>query len=643
MADWTPDGARPIVDAGWKPDGARELALDTRAPVHVDPLEGVSWPERAFRGLEYGLGNTVLSALDLAKSAVGFGAAPTAQPAGWSDAAGTYKTLHDNEGGWRKTFRVPLLSDIAGDFTASPGSIGNLVGETVASAPAATIGGGMANEALRSLGANPAALNGIARLAALGATRAAEGGAQGAVLAGPDHRLAGLTLGALLSGAGGMAFDVAGNAARGFINPTPEAAALLGRGVPLSTGQLDPHGALNTTEQAGSHSVLGGTAINAARSAGARGWQDLALGEVGAPGFQVAPGSSLEDAFAQARESFKPAYDPIHGTPVPASIKGVKTADIIREAFRQATEDKGVMASRATRETVNDFLQNQASKIDDVRTFKAPGQAAPEASAGVAGEPNASATMAPPLMASSDLGIQAPISRWAETPLSEATGAARPKAMPVLQDELMTAAPLLNVRSAIRQAARAVEGQPGVDAAAHAALLNNAEGLLTSAIEKRLTPEAAEFLRATDARYAQLNQLEAAQKLAKLGEAGFTPEQLARIKLKGASAADVASGLRGDNLADIARLGRAVFENKAPNNGALPLKVPFGLAHLAGPIGALIQRPGVRAFLLGDLATQAGARSAADTIGGLVPNMLKRGDFSAGPNALLAPLEIQQR
>lgn len=536
---------------------------------------------------------------------------------------------------------VPSWVPLAGGATFTPGGIGNFTGEMAATAPLGGLAGGLAKKALAKTGLQALARLGAAeggQYAARAAVKLlplmAEGVSQGSLLAGPGRRLQGAieggafapTLGALLSGTGTLA--------RGFVRPTEEAAELMSRGVPLSVGQMNPGGVLSKIEEAGAHSALGGPTIQAARDAALPGLQRAVVREIGTPGFEAPKsgpikGGELQELF----DAFEPAYEPLKATKVPASVNGVPTGKILREAFKRVSEDNSTLAPDSTRSMVNRFLQDQASTLDRAPLFNESGEAlsaAPRAT---------SSTRA--LVPVSELRITAPVSQWAEAPLSEATAsmrsgaAAAPESARVMVDAYHTAEPLLKVRSEIRNKLRGLSG-PNADPAARE-MLSNAEGLVSDALNKRLGPEGAAKLQSVDQAYARYKVLEDAIARAGDSESGFTSAQLQAAVKKATPKGAYARG-GGGTLRDLAALGRAVLEDKSPKTGAIKQTLPFGLNHAAGPLGALLNGSG-RDFALGVTPTQRSVQTLMDLLRKASPGF----KFAPSPNAYLAPLEVDQR
>lgn len=229
------------------------------------------------------------------------------------------------------------------------GKVGNLIGETAATAlPAAgaTMGLGRMSAAAAAALKNPI-------------TRGAfEGAIQGGVMSDPGERgqgvLAGGALGAILP----AAMKGGGKLVHG-LKRTPEAQALLNKGVDLTPGQMNPGGMLNQAEEAW-QSVPGvGAVIKGARDNAQRSFQRAAIQEGAAPGAQIASGE-VADMLSAAYKSFEPLYDAAKGYPATAKIMNTAGPDVpLAQAFQRAAATQSVRADDAVRKSVAGWLRNQ--------------------------------------------------------------------------------------------------------------------------------------------------------------------------------------------------------------------------------------------------------------------------------------------
>jgi hypothetical protein len=240
-------------------------------------------------------------------------------------------------------------------MNTTPGKIGGMIGETAITAPlmagaggvAARLGGGVAAQVL----ANP-----IAR-------GVAEGAAQGALMGDPGER----GMGALVGGAtGGVlpALAAGGSKVVRGLSRTPEAQALLDRGVDLTPGQMNPHGIANHLEQTAESLPLVSGMVKGARANGERTFQQAVVREGAAPGAHLAPGN-VHEMLDTAYRSFEPLYDQAKGFPMKPVVMNARGPDIPLPALMQAAVgSKGTMANTATRRKVGAWLQNELTAFD---------------------------------------------------------------------------------------------------------------------------------------------------------------------------------------------------------------------------------------------------------------------------------------
>jgi hypothetical protein len=230
------------------------------------------------------------------------------------------------------------------------GKAGAFTGEVLATAPV----GGVVAAGGKRLGANV-----LGRLAAGGA---GQGAAEGALMSEGD-RLRGAAAGA----AGGVLLPWAGGkAARAVtrgVGASPAARRLMGQGVDLTPGQMNPDSMLGQIEEVSTNLPFVGPAIKKARENAVGDWQKAVTKQAGAPG--AAP-TSVDSAY----QSFGPAYDQAKGFPTSPSIMRTAGGDIplatfpqTRGAFERAARDPNVMADMAKRKQVNSWLQNKLTQL----------------------------------------------------------------------------------------------------------------------------------------------------------------------------------------------------------------------------------------------------------------------------------------
>ncbi|MGH9352342.1 MAG: hypothetical protein ACRD2G_09305 [Terriglobia bacterium] len=241
----------------------------------------------------------------------------------------------------------PLL-----DTTA--GKVGNFLGTTAITAP---FMGGLGGTAARAGGV-------LGKIAASTLGRGAlEGAGQGLLLSDPGQRVEGTLGGGLLGGALPGAGKLGGKLVKGLAR-TPEAQALLDRGIDLTPGLLRPESQRNASEEAAQSLPMVGAMISRARNNALRGYQQSAVSEAAAPGASI-PKGDVDDMLDKAYQSFQPLYDQAKGFPVKPIIMRTQGPDIpLNDAFRSAVTDKGVLASNQERSQVQSFLHNEATRFN---------------------------------------------------------------------------------------------------------------------------------------------------------------------------------------------------------------------------------------------------------------------------------------
>lgn len=166
---------------------------------------------------------------------------------------------------------------------------------------------------------------------------------------------------------------------------------------------------------------------------------------------------------------------------------------------------------------------------------------------------------------------------------------------------------LLDIRSAIRAEARAAAQTPGDTAASQ--LLQDADDVITKAIESQLPRNALSALKTADSKYADYKVLERAVARAKDKPGGFTATDLENAiaqTSRGPAAGGYARG-GGGPLRELSSDAKRAFEVRAPATGAR-------LAAIGLPAAAGAANPatlGVGAGILGLIGTQTGRRIAA--------------------------------
>lgn len=318
------------------------------------------------------------------------------------------------------------------------------------------------------------------------------------------------------------------------VTPTPEAAALLSKGVPLTTGQMAPESMLGRLEEASSKSAL--TGMEPQRRAAEGEWRNQTINQAAAPGAMPPSTGSTQERLADIYKGFEPAYDKIKGEPVYPAIHGAGTplqsSSTTPGAFDLAVNDPKVTATPDTRAAAKTFLDDQLGIL--------PG------------------------------------------------GAQRPNMV-----QPVDASDLLTIRSNIRKEIRSSKAG-GEDKLAR--LLGNAEQAITDTIGSQLSPESAQHLADTDRQYAKYMTMEDAAGRAG-PESEFTPKQLAAAVKKSAGKRATVQGNAGE-LQDAAQQADAVFGQRIPQNGMRGVVADVVPTRIAGPISRVANFPSVQAAML---------------------------------------------
>jgi hypothetical protein len=232
------------------------------------------------------------------------------------------------------------------------GTVGDVL-ETLPATMAAPEALGAAG--LSKLATNPYALSAI------------QGGLQGLLTADPGQRLQQGVVGAVT---GGLMHGL-GNAASGLVKGlarTPEAQALIDRGVTIPPGMLGPSGAGNKIEQALTHLPMLGSKIANARNAVPAQVADLMTQDAVAPGQTLPKGLPINEAVSQLQNGYDAAYDAaVHGYGAKPAIVRVKGGDIpLSKAFQSVANTPRQGLSADERAKLGQQLQDQLQAAIDV-------------------------------------------------------------------------------------------------------------------------------------------------------------------------------------------------------------------------------------------------------------------------------------
>ena len=424
-----------------------------------------------------------------------------------------------------------------------------------------------------------AATSGLARLGGVGARiagntfgrAAVQGAVQGAATAPPGSRLEGAGLGAVLSPALPLAGAAGGKVVQGLTR-TPEAQALLDRGVQLTPGQMNPTGKIvNRAEQAFTNlPIVGGTIANA-RAAAQPQYARAMVQDAMAPGAKLTTTSGdFNDLIAEGQQGFDQAYNstlrssvPGGGFPVTPKILNTSGPDTpLSKALSQLAATPRAGLTQAQRQGLGQQLQDQLNET--IAVAKRSG------------------------------GLQA--------------------------DDLQ------QLRSAFRDAARDVSP---IDNASRAqrGFWSDAQQTVTQALESQLPSKTSQALRDIDQQYSKFAIVRDVAKAAKDQPGGPTPAQFTNAIAQATPASTYAAG--GGWNRDLSKSARSVFQSTVPQTGAtgagiigpvmhglegagalaLGMHNPLALAGIGaglGTIGGAYTRPGLRA-----LAGQTGWQQAA--------------------------------
>lgn len=427
-----------------------------------------------------------------------------------------------------------LVGGAAATATRAPGLVGRAVQAAKTGAKVGAIAGAGASSGDTLTGIAGDAVGGAAGGAVLGPV---VGEAAGAVGRGV-RRLAGKSTQQIPGAAEVVTLEPAApNAVRRVVDarvtPTPEAVFLEKQGVPLTAGQRNPRSAIGQIEEASTSLRFTGPAISAQRDAAQRGWQNVVLSKGLPPGMKGIPRS---DAVSTQLDALYKGFEPAYGV-----VKGQSVYPAIHQG------GKGVPLQTFGK-SVGAFDQ---------------------------------AVSDPSVLA--DDATRATVKRFLDNELSRL-----PERKGAIQQ--VPAEDLMAVRSHIRDAWRMAKRQGKHDAAA---LLDNAEGAVTDALDSQLDPGLSAALRKTDAQYRNYKIIEDAVSRAGDSPSGFSPSMLTQAIKAASDRGSFArsTGRGGGDLRDLSKAGRVVFESRSPPTGARLLTVgPLG-EWVTGPITFAINRP----------------------------------------------------
>lgn len=406
---------------------------------------------------------------------------------------------------------------------------------------------------------------------------------------------------ALKSGGIAAAIPVAANTAtylggkliNGFVKPTAIAQLLRSKGVNLTLGQMNPSGAMAQMEDAATSLPGIGRTIEGQRDAAREGWQNAVLRAVrGDAPTTPLPGADTAEKLDNIYKSFEGAYAPAKEAEIiPQTAAGEPLRAIPAEPPAEAPPPRGA----ATLD-----MYGRPIPLRPV----APAPSAPGAASAF------DAAIDDPSVLATDQERGA-VRKYLNNQLS-----LLPEAVPGQSPGPVQAEKLLQLRSNIRQqAAQALKAQDFKTAA----LLDNAERVVSGSLESQLPPDALAALRKADEQYARYKTVERAQALAGDQLSGLTPARLSQAVKADTERGAYARGAGGD-LRDLASAGREAIDSRIPSTGVRVVTIkPLG--YFTGPLSAIGNFDSVKPFFLGETAPQQYAQRAINSfLAGGVPS-----------------------
>lgn len=429
----------------------------------------------------------------------------------------------------------------------------------------------------------------------------------------------------------GFAIPIARAFWQGAIKPTAAALYLRSKGVPLSTGQMNPKSWFSQIEEATTSVPVTGTTLSEIRDEAKEGFQRAVLDEARAPGMGRLD-SELDhgEALDEIRKGFNAAYAPAHGLSFePRTSSG---APLLERAPRQPAPPLPTPANaqppaapaptpatpRAP-EGLGDFKQGKDGKWRDPRGRFVPLEKLPPELRPQPKAPDASPEFGP---SEGTPAFTSVVEDQSIAVSDKARGIAKKfldNQLTVLGDDaaktgVASSDRLIKMRSNIREEIRQHQNGDS-DSKGIARLLTRAEQELTDAIDSGLTPEARAAVKEADAQYAKYKTAERAVAAAGDMPDGFTPAQFSRAVRHGRELGEYARG-GGGEMRSLAAAGRSVLDARVPMTGARLLAALPGASMfaLAGNL------PGPQRFLTG----QTRAQKAGQSIEAALAKVLKR-------------------
>ena len=468
--------------------------------------------------------------------------------------------------------------------------------------------------------------------------------------------LTGALTGGGLGAAVGAAVPAGQALYRGVVKPTAAAMYLRAKGVPLTTGQLNPHSSVAQVEEAMTSTPIVGPMIKDLRSNASEKWQDVVLDEARPPGMgRLDPELDAAERLSKMYKDFNAAYAPAKGLRVePRTSAGVPLLDrgprppapplpVPANAQQPPAPNAppqgtlpGIPRAPAPAGT-GDFKLGKDGKWRDPRGRFVPMEKLP---------PDLRPPAAPKSPDAPEFGPAEgtpAFERVVDDQSVAASDESRNTARKFLQNQLtvlsdgvtdgaVSSDRLIHMRSNLREEIRSQRSEGSKEVAR---LLTRAEQELTDVIEGGLTPEARDAVRAADRQYAKYKTVERAVASAGDMPDGFTPAQLSRAFRYGKDIGEYArgDGRGGGEIRSLAAAGRKVLDSRFPVTGARLLANFPGASMFAG----WANLPGPQRFLTGQTGFQQGAQRAEE----VMSRALRRAPVEAYARNQLGP-EVEQ-
>jgi hypothetical protein len=367
------------------------------------------------------------------------------------------------------------------------------------------------------------------------------------------------------------------------VEPIPEAQTLQKYGIPLTLRQMSPEGPLAEISEASERVPFLGRVVQSQEKASQAAWRDAAIRQA-MPGEGPMVRGDVADKLGDVKSQISALYDQVAKAPAMIAAEHPETGELVNpvSAFKAILSDPNYQASDSDLRIVHGVLKDQLGKL-----YRA-----------------------------TDGG------------------------------KSINAGLLMDMRSALRQAAQDAMGQDGGNARAQ--MFKDAAESLTGGLKGSLSPTALATLQKADAAYSNFSRVaNAAQRAAnQVGEGEFSPQRLASELAKAYGRKFATDSEAGGSLRELARAGKVVFTPRDVKTGhGEYLKAPLGLA-----LGPLISRanasPATQAAFTAaaQRAAQTGSSAMAPPAAGALESALvrylSRVPSGALPASALSP-EIQ--